>query len=506
MIRIVIGICAAAHPFTTAGQPVLSARAIVTASAEAIGGVDRLRAIRSLRVEETGGEYLVSTVTRRDAPPRFIAQTLATIRVPQDSALRRTLVQALPMRAGSFTSTTVANRGAVAVVRGSVLVPGSAFDLATANEDLALAPERVLLAALDARDLRLERDTTIGDVRHHVVSLGFAGASVRVYVDAESSFPTHVELVRAYPTNAFWAMWGDLRFATTWSAWALDTSGVWYPRQRSITLNGQPFREYVVTSLAIDAGDAASAAAAGPAVRDSVAISDSVRTAFATRLAAERAAEDRPGTPRLTPVELGGGVVLYQGGYQTAAVRQHDGVVIIEGPESNAKSAAVLADVAARWPGARVKAVVSTSPMWMHVGGLREYAARSIPIYALDVNVPVVRALLSAPHRQVPDSLARGHGTPILRAVRARTILGESAERLELRPARGQHSSSMMLVWMPAGRLLYASDVVVPDAFEPVFTTAYQAELARIVRREGLDVARVFGEHLPVASWAPRGR
>jgi len=64
----------------------------------------------------------------------------------------------------------------------------------------------------------------------------------------------------------------------------------------------------------------------------------------------------------------------------------------------------------------------------------------------------------------------------------------------------------MMLVWLPARRLLYASDVVIPDAFEPVFFGAYRAELARLVKREGLDVERVFSEHLPATPWADFAR
>ena len=479
-------------PSVRAPRPPLSAREIVLASAEAIGGVERLRALRAVRVEEVGSEYLVSTVTRPDAPARLIAQTVVSLRSSADSTLRRTITQTLPMRSGSFSSTVVANHGAVASARAGTLVPGGSFDLGTVNEELALSPERVLVTALDAPDLRLERDTTLAGVAHHVVALGMDGATVRLFVDAASAFPTHVELVRAYPTNVFWAMWGDLRFVTTWSAWALERSGVWYPRQRRTTLNGAAFREYVVTALDLDASIPA----------DSVAIADSVRSAFRTRVAAERRGAEQGTTARLTPVVLADGVVLYQGGYQSAAVRQADGVVIIEGPESNAKSQAVLADIASRWPGTPVKAVVSTSPMWMHVGGLREYAARRIPIYAVDVNAPVVRALLASPHRQAPDSLARARVTPIIRPVSAVVALGTGDTRLELRPARGQHASGMMLVWLPGRRLLYASDVVVPDAFEPVFTRAYRAELARLVRREGLDVERVFAEHLPATAWA----
>jgi hypothetical protein len=64
----------------------------------------------------------------------------------------------------------------------------------------------------------------------------------------------------------------------------------------------------------------------------------------------------------------------------------------------------------------------------------------------------------------------------------------------------------MMLVWFPGRRLLYASDVLVPDAFEPVFTPAYRAELVRVVTREGLSVDRVFAEHIPATPWTDVAR
>jgi hypothetical protein len=114
--------------------------------------------------------------------------------------------------------------------------------------------------------------------------------------------------------------------------------------------------------------------------------------------------------------------------------------------------------------------------------------------------------MLAAPHRQVPDSLAKAPRTPVIRPVSRGLTIGSGDARVELRPVRGQHGSSMMLVWLPTRRLLYASDVVVPDAFEPVFTSAYRAELARVVRREGLDVDRVFSEHVPATPWADVAR
>ena len=269
IFAIIAGILATPAPKT--------AREIVLASAEAIGGVERLRAVRAVRVEEVGGEYLVSTITRRDAPPRLIAQTDRHGSIGRDSVLRRTVAQILPMRAWLGSARR----------RWSIEASRRQF-AATATQQPAHSTSRPRTRSSRCRrsaccsprsmrkDLRLERDTRLGGVPHHVVSLGVDGAPVRLFIDASSGFPTRVELVRAYPTNVFWAMWGDIRFVTTWSAWALERGGVWYPRQRSCRSTAMPFREFVVTALDLDS----------TARADSVAIPDSVRPAFATRAGA----------------------------------------------------------------------------------------------------------------------------------------------------------------------------------------------------------------------------
>jgi hypothetical protein len=163
--------------------------------------------------------------------------------------------------------------------------------------------------------------------------------------------------------------------------------------------------------------------------------------------------------------------VLMQGVYQATLVREPRGVVVIEGPESDAKSRAVLAQAGRLFPGQPVLWVVSTSPLWMHIGGLREYARRRVPIYALDANASLVRQLLAAPHRLSPDSAP-----------------------MPLHP----------LVYWPAKRLLYASDLVIPPAFEPTFTAAYEADVRRVLGRLEVPVSTVFALHLPPFPWPPR--
>lgn len=136
--------------------------------------------------------------------------------------------------------------------------------------------------------------------------------------------------------------------------------------------------------------------------------------------------------------------------------------------------------------------------------------ARGIPIYVADAGASVVRDILAAPHRQAPDSLSRLRLTPTVRVVSRMLTIGTGDERLELRAARGRHASMMMLVWLPARRLLYASDVVIPDAFEPVFAAAYRGSScgwcsARGSMWSGCSASTYQRRHGPSSCVEPRG-
>ena len=57
---------------------------------------------------------------------------------------------------------------------------------------------------------------------------------------------------------------------------------------------------------------------------------------------------------------------------------------------------------------------------------------------------------------------------------------------------------------MPGHRLLHASDDVVPNPLVSMFASPSRVELDRLVRHEGLQVERVFAEHLRQQRGRPR--
>ena len=105
--------------------------------------------------------------------------------------------------------------------------------------------------------------------------------------------------------------------------------------------------------------------------------------------------------------ELAPGIIQIPGNFNVTLVKQTDGIVIIEAPISSGYSDKVIAEAKKRFPDLPVKAVISTSDSWPHIGGVREYVARNIPIYALDLNQPILDRIVAAPHHTNPDALER---------------------------------------------------------------------------------------------------
>ena len=123
-------------------------------------------------------------------------------------------------------------------------------------------------------------------------------------------------------------------------------------------------------------------------------------------LTKKRTVEETPlGLSGSPAEEIAPGVVVVPELWKVEEIRQTDDIVIPEAPISNGHSKRVIEDAAKRFPSLPVKAVITTSDAWPHIGGLREYAARGIPIYALDLNRPIIERLLSAPHHIAPTRL-----------------------------------------------------------------------------------------------------
>jgi len=309
---------------------------------------------------------------------------------------------------------------------------------------------------------------------------------VRLLLDAGDGLPTAIEIV----ADDSYGIWGRVKETTYYSLWTLLPGGVRYPLQFDRDWNGVPKSSSTIMKIAVN-----------PAFEEaSFAIPAETKKAFVSLPSVY-------GIPALTfdparRADVAPGIVQYAGSWNVGVVQQPDGLVILEAPVGSRYSGEVLDELSKRYPGQKIKALVTTSDAWPHIGGVREYVARGIAVYALDLNRPILERLLKADYSGRPDLLARAPKTPRFTFVSAKTSLGSGDTRFDLYPVRGENGERMMVAYFPALKLLYTSDNVQPQRGGGFFMPEYLLEVRDVVRREHLEVEKIFGFHAPLTPWS----
>jgi hypothetical protein len=480
----------------------LSARALVAQSLDAMGGEARLRAIHTLHYEAIGHRNMLEQSERPEGPWFQDYETVGTVldftnqRWWTSSRSRGYSSARWWLQSPDFDGPTtewVAD-GYGAYKQGNTSHGASGPILQDADDELTFYfPFRTLLAALAAPDLANARDTVVRGYLHHVVRFTHNGHTVRILLSSYTNLPTATEVDDVRPTDTFWYVWGDFVTHYEYSMWSLEPDGVRVPREITWMRHGLPDETRSITALTLDA----------PAP-DSLFAFDS--TTRAASLARRRRSLDELPLPVADAQELVPGLTFIPGRWNVSLIAEPDGILVLESPISAGYSRQVLAEAAKRFPGRAVIGVITTSDSWPHIGGIREYAARGIPIYALDLNVPILTRAIRATHRSMPDSLARAPRAPRWHVVTAPIAVGSGPTRIQIVPYRAETGERQMMVYFPEHRLLYTSDLFAPIDSTHFFTPEYLREAVDAVNANHLAVDRAFGMHYAPIPWSSVNR
>lgn len=452
----------------------------------AMGGEDKIRSLRAVHFEASVVRNELEQSERPEGPYIVENDQVEEWRDLQYKAWKQVAKLHVAMQP-EFVLASVVSEGAAARTFNGQPFPASGEQVQEAGEALALSPERVLITALDSSDLHRLPDLTLQGVPHQLVEFTWEASPVRIYLNGDTHLPTAVEWVAAYPYGIFWSIWGDVTTRVYYSFWWLQ-NGIHYPLQADIVRNGLPDR--TVTVLKLDFSPSPG--------NDAFAIPAKTRTAFGK--VEKRTIDDR--APSATASELAPGVVFIPGAWNTTIVRQSDGLVILEAPISSGYSTKVIQIAERKFPGIEIKAVITTSDSWPHIGGLREYVARGIPVYVLDRTVPLIERFLHSPRTRYPDSLARTARPVEFRPVSSKTVIGTGSNRMEIYPIHGETSERQMMVYFPEHHLLYGSDPFQELEDGKLFYPQTVFELKSAVEREHLAVERFFMMHIGPTPWS----
>jgi hypothetical protein len=468
-----------------------SARALLGLAVHAQGGENKMRAIRNVQWEATGYRNELEQSERPEGP--YITEFLSigeTDDFEHGRYRNRTETNVYPFYKSAVTT----------VVQGPVAMrsAGGAFAAWTpqqaqiARERMALAPERILLTALDAVDTHLEPDSVLQSIPQNVVAFMLDGAPVRIFLNPYTHLPTAVDYSGPLARSGFWAYLGGVTLRTWYGAWWLAKDGIHIPLQRNSEASGMLDQMMIIRRLQIN----------GTLNEAELTIPAEIRTQFHPD-APPPDLERRPlGDPRQPATDLAPGIVFIPGSWNLSLVEQDDGIVILEAPISSGYSAQAIAEAHRRFPGLPVKAVITTSDSWPHIAGIREYVAEGVEIYALDLNRPILERLIGIRRTEKPDALERARRDPKFHPVQGKTVVGTGANRLEIYPIRGETSERQMMVYFPGHRLLYGSDPFQRRQDGSFFYPQTVSELVDAVKRERLEVDRFFMMHVGPTPWA----
>lgn len=442
-------------------------------AARAMGGKDRVLAVRTLILEGRGENLNFGQNYTPDANTKF---EVTSFRRANDYANKRWFLD--QTREPRFiTAVTTPQRQRLGVdgdvaynigANGNMTRAGAQVATDRANE-LLHDPVGFLQAAY-ATGSEVTEDQPRGNLRW--VRINVRGNKFAMLVDPATMLPVRTQKIVYQP------MLGDAMLETEFSDWQ-DVSGVKFPMRIVQRLqNRWTLLDYRVTSARVneDVGN--------------IAATDSIRAVTLPP----------PPAPNVVVEELAPGVWLLGGQtHHTVAIEQSKSIVLVESPQGDARALAAIAKARELRPGKPLGILINTHHHFDHAGGLRAAISQDLAIMTQAGNKDFYeRAVYPGRHFIQQDALAQNPKPLKLIAVGDKQVLQDSLRTIEVYHVPGNpHVGTMLAVYLPAEKILIQADMYNPPApnAPPPPGFPFAANLLDNIQRRGLQVERVVGIH-----------
>jgi glyoxylase-like metal-dependent hydrolase (beta-lactamase superfamily II) len=452
---------------------------LISRAAEALGGAAALDSVRNKVVEFNTAAFSLGQEETPLSPAR--ANFLFGKTVTDYAGKRQVSAQEVRVTSGQV------NR------QRRVILP--TMSLFENNAQLQMDPASVSAGLERAMSLQIERivlaavnHASVASVVRPRIFRGEMADGARLLLGPDTLtlwFDRTTGLPLAMTTLRDDAVLGDRETLTWFTRWQ-DAGGVKLPRQIDVEVNGRLQTHTVIGSAAINQ------------------TLDASQFVIPDSMAAK--APRPPATPTgiitVTLEELAPGVWRAAGGsHHSLVVEQGTGLLVIEGPQSAARSTAVLDTLRNRFPGRPVTGVVMTHHHHDHSGGIRTYQANGIRVIAHERNAAFVRGIATTRKRVAPDAISRGRPTPPVMSVRDSMVLGTGAGRVVLYSLPNTHAEGLLAAWVPSAGLLFTSDVLGPGANQSP-PRGGSLEMVAFARARGITPTRFTGGHGVTVDWS----
>lgn len=442
---------------------------IVDDAAEALGGRDRILAVRTLVIEGEGTNGNLG----QDMTPEARSQsfTVAGYRRAVDVAGRRARTEQTRTPNFAYFQGQAPQKqvqGLDGDVGYNVAPNGNATRVsnAVANDrsvDLHHHPLMIVRAALDpAAKLSNPRTT---DNQRVVEIAGVNGLTFTLAIDAATSLPTRVV---SMVDNA---NLGDVAIETAFADYQ-DVGGLKLPSRLTTTTDTVTTVDLRVTKQAVDAETGGLAAPAA---------------------AASAAPITGPPPANVAVQDVAPGVWFLAGqSHHSVLVEFSDHLMLIEAPQNETRTLAVIAKAREIQPKKPLTHVVNTHHHFDHSGGIRAGISEGLTVIAHKSSAAFLKDAAGRSHTIAPDALAKNPKPVTIETVDDELVIKDAAMTVVLYHIAGsEHGDGLLMAYFPRERILVEADVYSPGGA----VAPYAANLLDNIKKRNLRVDRIVPIH-----------
>ncbi len=204
----------------------------------------------------------------------------------------------------------------------------------------------------------------------------------------------------------------------------------------------------------------------------------------------------------VTVEKLANGVYYFKGGtHHSVVIDQKDHIVVVEGPQNEERSLAVIAKVKETIPNKPIRYLINTHVHFDHSGGLRTYVDEGATIVTHEMNKPYYEMAWAAPRTLNPDKLAQSKKSAMFETFTDKKVLTDGSRTIEIHQiAGGGHNDAFAMVYLPTEKILVQGDAYTPaaaDAPPPAMPNPFSVNLNDNIQRLKLDVRQIAALHGP---------